>query len=156
MNQPNSKLLTSEILEELFVSDDKCLELLAKVKWADGFTCRKCGNTNSCPGKIPHSRRCTRCKNEESATSNTLFHNCKFETSKAFFIAHHIIDGGNTMSTLELANKLGLRESTCWKFKSKIQQILNGILLLNEGQKTTLEDVLIGRDKFKEQFNSFF
>jgi len=75
--------LAKEQLEELFQSDDKCLEFLAEIKWPDGFICRKCGNANHCPGKTPHSRRCTKCKSEESATSGTMFHNCKFPVSKA-------------------------------------------------------------------------
>ena len=43
--------LSKEQLDELFQSDEKCLEFLADLKWSEGFVCRKCGNTNYCPGK---------------------------------------------------------------------------------------------------------
>jgi hypothetical protein len=38
--------LDDKRLEELFSSDEKCYEFLAELKWSDGFTCRKCGNSN--------------------------------------------------------------------------------------------------------------
>lgn len=141
-------ILTKEISEEeafeLFGSDDKCLELLAQVKWKDGFTCRSCGNTNFCAGKAPHSRRCTRCKKEESATVGTIFHNCKFQISKAFYIAWHICRGHNDISTYEFARRLSLRQMTCWNFKSKIQLALGQMDTLSENEKHSIEKLLVG------------
>ena len=84
------ELFSPEQLEELFNSDEKCFEFLAELKWSDGFTCRKCGNTNYCSGKSLYSRRCTKCKTEESATTGTIFHNCKFPISKAIYIAYNV------------------------------------------------------------------
>ncbi|MCK4287884.1 MAG: transposase [Bacteroidales bacterium] len=57
-----------------FSDENKCLQYLADLKWKDGFVCRKCGHTNFCKGKTPFSRRCTKCKHDESATSHTVFH----------------------------------------------------------------------------------
>ncbi len=113
--------LSPEKLENLFTEDNACLEFLATTKWKNGFTCRKCGNTNSCLGKTPHSRRCTRCKTEESATANTIFHNCKFPISKAFYIAYSICKQKEDISSYEYARKLSLRQMTCWKFKDRIK-----------------------------------
>ncbi|MDP4275169.1 MAG: transposase, partial [Bacteroidota bacterium] len=98
--------LSPEQLEELFTNDDKCLEFLADLKWSNGFVCRKCGNTNSCAGKSPYSRRCTRCKSEESAITGTIFHNCKFPISKAFYIAYHVCKDKEDISSYEFARRL--------------------------------------------------
>ena len=108
----------------LFTSDDACLAFLANLKWSEGFTCRKCGNTNSCQGKTPHSRRCTRCKSEESATTGTLFHRCKFPVSKAFYIAYQVCEGHEELSSYELARRLSLRQMTCWNFKSRMEKAM--------------------------------
>ena len=104
---------TEEQLLVLFSNDENCLELLAEVKWKDGFVCRKCGNTNFCSGKTPHARRCTKCKTEESATTGTIFHNCKFPISKAFYIAYNVCKGNHEISTYEFARRLSLRQMTC-------------------------------------------
>ena len=60
-----------------FAEEGNCLEFLASEKWKDGFVCRHCGHTNYCKGKKPYSRRCTRCKREESPTAHTIFHHCR-------------------------------------------------------------------------------
>lgn len=56
MSEIFSESLSPEQLDEMFRSDEKCLGFLAQIKWANGFTCKKCGNTNSCAGKEPSSR----------------------------------------------------------------------------------------------------
>ncbi len=114
--------LSEKKLEELFNSEEKCLEFLASIKWSKGFKCRKCGNDNYCQGKKPYSRRCTRCKTEESATRGTIFHNCKFPLNKAFYIAYHVCKKDDNISTYEYARRLSLRQMTCWKFKHKIKE----------------------------------
>lgn len=126
------KDLSEQQLTELFTSNDKCLEFLAGLKWADGFVCRKCGNTNYCPGKTPFARRCTKCKTEESATSGTIFHHCRFDISKAFFIAYSVCKGKEDLSTYEFARRLSLRQMTCWKFKDKLKKAIEATGELSE------------------------
>jgi hypothetical protein len=129
-------------LEELFTSDEKCYEFLAELKWSDGFNCRKCGNSNYCPGKTPYSRRCTRCKTEESSAAGTIFHNCKFPISKAFYIAYNVCKGKEDLSTYEFARRLSLRQMTCWNFKTKIQNALRKMDSLTETEKSSIQKIL--------------
>ena len=136
------KELEPEQLDELFKSDEKCFEFLADLKWSEGFICRKCGNTNHCPGKTPHSRRCTKCKTEESATTGTIFHNCKFPVSKAFYIAYNVCKGKEDLSTYEFARRLSLRQMTCWNFKTKIQHALQQMDSLNDVEKKSINQIL--------------
>jgi hypothetical protein len=106
-----------------FSTDTECLKFLAESKWARGFKCRKCGNANFCHGKTPFSRRCTRCKHEESASAHTMFHGCKIPLKTAFEIAYLVCkDPG--ISTYTLSNMLGKRQMTCWKFKKKILECI--------------------------------
>lgn len=134
--------LSKEQLEELFSNDEKCYEFLAGIKWENGFTCRKCGNTNHCPGKTPYSRRCTKCKSEESAAAGTIFHNCKFPVSKAFYIAYNVCKGKEDLSTYEYARRLSLRQMTCWNFKSRIKNALEEMAAGNPGEVTPIRKIL--------------
>lgn len=136
--------LTIGQLDAMFHSDDKCLEFLADLKWAKGFVCRKCGNTNYCGGKTPHSRRCTKCKSEESATTGTIFHNCKFPISKAFYIAYNVCKGREDISTYEFARRLSLRQMTCWNFKTKTIMALNKMQSLTENERSAIQKMLAG------------
>lgn len=139
----DSEKIDPEFLNELISNDIECSKYLAGLKWANGFTCRKCGNKNYCDGKIPYSRRCTRCKNEESASSNTLFHNIKFPLSKAFFIVHHILIGKNDMTSYDLAKKLNLRHMTCWNFKHKIENKLLFLRNLSDTETIAFQEILV-------------
>lgn len=136
------KELSKEQLEELFNSDDKCYEFLAEIKWSEGFTCKKCGNTNYCSGKTPYSRRCTRCKTEESAAAATIFHNCKFQVSKAFYIAYNVCKGKEDISTYEYARRLSLRQMTCWNFKTKIRTAIEQMDTLKDNERLSLNKIL--------------
>ena len=106
-----------------FADDEKCLEFLSQQKWKDGYVCRKCGNTNFCKGKTPFSRRCTKCKHEESATSNTMFHGCKISLTKAFRIAFLVCNKPD-ISTYKISQKINIRQMTCWKFKKRITECI--------------------------------
>ena len=106
-----------------FADDEKCLEFLSQQKWKDGYVCRKCGNTNFCKGKTPFSRRCTKCKHEESATSNTMFHGCKISLTKAFRIAF-LVCNKPEISTYEISKIINIRQMTCWKFKKRITECI--------------------------------
>ena len=108
-----------------FVSEEACYEYLSGVKWEGGqYVCKKCGNTHYCKGRLPYSRRCTRCKYDESPTAGTMFDKCKFSILLAFHIAFKISTKKKGMSSEELSEEYELRQKTCWEFKWKIQQAM--------------------------------
>lgn len=141
-----NKELSHEMAEELFRDNEKVLQYVADVKWENGFVCRKCGNTNFCSGKTHASRRCTRCKTEESATAHTVFHNCKFPISKAFFIAFTVCKGGKEISSYEYADKLELNQMTCWKFRKRVKDRLHLHGKLREKNPIPVHSILLTQD----------
>ena len=138
----NENLNPSQI-DLLFKDDLKCLEFLAGLKWVNGFICRKCGNDNSCEGKVPFSKRCTRCKNEESATANTLFHNIKFPVHNAFYITYEVCKNPN-VSTFDLARDLDIRQLTCWNFKHKVDSKIAKLKNLSSTDSIDMLNILVG------------
>jgi two-component system, sensor histidine kinase LadS len=142
MSKIFSDSLSPEQLDEMFRSDEKCLEFLAGVKWANGFLCKKCGNTNSCTGKEPFSRRCTKCKSKETATNGTIFHGVKFPISKAFYIAYNICKGKDNISSYEFGRRLSLRQMTCWNFKTKIEHALIEMENLSDKERDSIQRIL--------------
>jgi hypothetical protein len=142
MSKIFNESLSQEQLSEMFQSDEKCLEFLSNLKWANGFVCKKCQNTNFCAGKEPFSRRCTRCKLKETATNGTIFHGVKFPISKAFYIAYNVCKGNSDISTYEFARRLSLRQMTCWNFKTKIQHALDEMDTLSDKERASVEKIL--------------
>ena len=96
-------------------------EYVAAIKWEYGYICKKCGNIKYCEGRKHYSRRCTRCKYDESPTVGTIFDKCKFSLHLAFHLAFKLSTKKKGMSSLELSHEFDLRQMTCWDFKRKIQ-----------------------------------
>ena len=109
-----------------FKSDKDCYEYLSKMKWnGDTFICKRCGNTHHCKGHLPFSRRCTRCKYDESPTAGTMFDKIKFPLLTAFHIIFEICIQEEGTSSAMLSKKYGVRQKTVWAFKQKVHQALD-------------------------------
>ena len=107
-----------------FPDEDSCYKYIADIKWQGDYFCKKCNHNNFCAGRKPYSRRCTRCKYDESPTSGTMFDKCKFSIHVAFHIVFKIATKKKGMSCLELSHEFDLRQMTCWEFKWKIQKAM--------------------------------
>lgn len=121
-NLTDIQILTTK--EQIPDNEGVLFELLAEKKWKNGFVCRKCGHTHYCKGKKAGSRRCTKCKSEESATAHTIFHRCHLPIIEAFQLASAICCKPDT-STYELSRNFELRQMTCWKFRTHILDCVN-------------------------------
>jgi hypothetical protein len=138
--------ITVEEIEDYFSDEEKCLKYLADEKWKNGFKCRKCGHTNYCRGKKPFSRRCTKCKTEESATAHTVFHRCRISLPKAFRLAH-LVCSDTSISTSKLAEEIKIRPMTCWNFKKKITSCIEARTDVSDMQKIELREIILGVPK---------
>jgi hypothetical protein len=120
--------MNSITFNKRFTEDGECYEYLSLIKWENGFVCRKCNYDKHCNGKKPFSKRCLRCKYDESPTTNTMFEKLKFPILIAFHIAFKISTKKKGMSSMELSNEFELRQKTCWAFKQKVQQAMKSSL----------------------------
>ena len=114
-----------EKFRKVIPDEDSSLKLISSIKWEGGFVCRKCGGTNYCKGKTVFSRRCTRCKKEESATAHTIFHRCKIPINKAMEIAFLVCNVA-AISSYQISNQVGIRHMTCYGFQKKVIDCLIG------------------------------
>ena len=85
-----------------------------------------------------------KCKKEESAAANTIFHNIKFPINKAFYIAYNVCVLGSDLSTYNYSDQLGLNQMTCWKFRKRIQ---NCITKLEYTEKNKIQNILLSEYK---------
>lgn len=110
--------------QQRFPDERSCYLYLSKLKWAEGYQCKKCGHKNYCKGKKEFDRQCTSCRYCESPTAGTLFHKLKFSILKAFWIVYYLSTNKKGMASTELSRKLELRQKTCWLFKHKVMKAM--------------------------------
>lgn len=137
-----------------FQSDEDCYKYLADIKWQDGYVCKKCGNTHFCQGRKPYSRRCCKCKYDESPTTGTMFDKLKFSLLIAFHIAFKISTKKKGMSSLELSEEYELRQMTCWTFKWKIQQAMKSSCLYPLEGEVHVDEFYVGGEEEQKRGRS--
>ena len=130
-----------------FRSDDDCYKYIADIKWQEGYVCKKCGHTHYCKGEKPFSRRCAKCKYDESPTSGTMFDKIKFPLLLAFHIAFKISTKKKGMSSLELSEEYELRQKTCWAFKWKIQKAMKSSCLYPLKGQVHVDEFFVGGEE---------
>ena len=108
----------------IYPDSDSCFRFLADLKWANGYSCRKCGNEQHFPGHQPFSRRCSKCGYEESVLANTLFQNSRIPINKAFYMVFLIYTSKGKISSHKLSEVLGIRQSTCWTYLNRVRTLM--------------------------------
>jgi hypothetical protein len=125
----NARVLSAELdfaeFEKIYPDDLACLQFLAELKNEKAFSCRKCDNNTWNPGHLPHSRRCTKCAYEESATTGTLFQNAHIPLNKAFYMVYMVYATKGKISSHKLSDLLSIRQSTCWTYTSKVKKLMD-------------------------------
>jgi hypothetical protein len=118
------KDLTLEEFQKIYPDEISCFKYLADIKWAKAYNCKKCSNKTSSSGKTEFSKRCTKCGYDESVTAFTIFHKSKLPITTTFYLIYLVL-ANKDVSSHELAEKLGIRQKTCWAFKKKISEAIH-------------------------------
>ena len=136
---------------KLFGTEELCRKHLCELKWKDGYSWLRCGHDVAVKGRTWYYRKCQKCQHDESCTSGTLFHKLKFPLKSAFLMIHMLSSHRKGISTCELARQFGVKQSTAWFFKRKVQQAMNstGEYLLS-GIVEVDETVVGGKEKGKQ------
>lgn len=109
-----------ESFQKIFISEEHVLKFVAEIKWTDQFQCKKCSHQQYVKGAQYMSRKCTKCKYEESATAGTIFHGVRFSLVKALYISLQTVLFRDTFTIKQLSEEISLREATLWSFRKKI------------------------------------
>lgn len=109
---------------KIYPDRETCFKYLSELKWEHGYACRKCGNTSYLSGHLPYSRRCTKCRYEESVIAYTIFQNTKIPITKSFYMLFLIYSSKGSITSNKLSEILDIRQSTCWSYRDKIKKVM--------------------------------
>jgi len=81
---------------------------LAATKWKDGFVCARpgCGYDKYFEGKTPYSRRCIKCKRDESAKAHTIFDKLRMSLPVCMEIVNIVLESERRLYIEELVEHL--------------------------------------------------
>ena len=117
------KLVGFDEFKKIYPDDTTCCKFLEKLKWNNGYTCKKCGSYEYCKDEVTLMRRCKKCYYKESVTCGTIFHRLRFPIDKAFYILI-LTSTGREINISQLSTTISLRMKTCWEFHNKVKEIM--------------------------------
>ncbi|WP_133574824.1 7TM diverse intracellular signaling domain-containing protein [Pedobacter metabolipauper] len=124
-----ARVMSNEVdfteFSKIYPDRETCFKYLSELKWANGYSCRKCNNHQYLAGYLPYSRRCTKCGYDESVIAYTIFQNSRIPINKGFYMLFLVYSTKGKISSHKLSELLLIRQSTCWAYNSKMQKILS-------------------------------
>jgi hypothetical protein len=122
----------------------RVMGILWKLNGATAIVVANAAKSNSLKGKHWYSRRCAKCRYEESATAHTMFHQLKFPIQSAFQIVYLLSTMKKGLSIYEIARQFGIHQETAWFFRRKIQQAIQSLNDTRLKKHVEVDETLIG------------
>lgn len=105
-------------------TEEQCGAALFAWRWPDGFVCPACGGRRYCELKARGLFQCASCRHQASLTAGSIFHSSKLPLTVWFQAIYHLTQSKKGVSSLELARRLGVTQTTAWKLKHKLMQVM--------------------------------
>lgn len=121
-----TKELTKKKFEELYPSEDVCLEKIFQEKYKDTKTCEKCGKAFKYH-KLRNLKlySCQFCGWNIAPTANTIFHKSSTPLTDWFYAIYLFSISKNGVSAMELQRQLGCTYKTAWRIANRVRFLFN-------------------------------
>jgi transposase len=113
--------LTNHDLDDLFSSEEACLEWLKNRRWPDGIHCPKCNKvTNHYYTKSQKSYSCQACGHHIHPTANTIFHKSSTPLPLWFYTIYRLAQTEGKISAKQIQREIGVTYKTAARMKKLI------------------------------------
>ena len=137
--------------QKTFSTDEICREFLEQQRWGNTPACVHCGSLNV-HRFVTNSRifKCRDCRKKYSVTVGTIYENSKLPLTKWFLATYILSVHSKGISSLQLANWLGITQKSAWHLNHRIRQMLsNNAPELLEGVCEVDETYIGGKESNK-------
>ena len=114
--------------EQWFATEQACRDYLWRIRYPDGFICRRCGCTEGWPARRG-LYRCQECDYQVSATAGTIFQGTRKPLRVWFRAMWYVVNQKQGISALGLQRVLGLgsyRTAWTWMHKLRVAMVRPG------------------------------
>src|SRR5260370_11081373 len=118
------KGLSEPAFERQYGTEDQCRAIVVASRWPDGFVCPACGGREHSRVKTRGLFQCTACRRQTSPIAGTIFASTKLPLRIWFRAMYHITQTKQGISSIELGRRLGVTQTTAWKVKHKLKQVM--------------------------------
>ena len=118
------KGLSEIAFERLYGTEEQCRAHLAGWRWPDGFACPACGGREHCIIGRRGLHQCNACRRQTSLTAGTIFAATKLPLTLWFRAMYQVTQSKQGISSIELGRRLGVTQTTAWKIKTKLAEVM--------------------------------
>lgn len=118
------KGLSEPAYERLYGTEEQCRAVVVASRWPDGFACPACGGREHSRVKTRGLFQCTACRRQTSPIAGTIFASTKLPLRTWFRAMYHVTQTKQGISSIELGRRLGVTQTTAWKVKHKLKQVM--------------------------------
>lgn len=111
-------------LDQWYSTEEACLELLARFRWSNGFTCPSCGG-NRAWSLMAGLRECYSCGRQTSVTAGTVFHGTHKPLVLWFRVIWWVVSQEQAANALALQHALDVGcYRTAWVWLHKLRKVM--------------------------------
>ena len=101
-----------------------CITQLEKVRWSGIPQCPYCSGKKSTALPAEYRHHCNNCNTTFSVTVQTVFHHTHLPLQKWFLAIALLLNARKSITTLQLAQDLGVNKDTAWYVGQRIHMAL--------------------------------
>ena len=118
------KGLSEAGFDALYGTEEKCRAVVIASRWPNGFECPSCGGRACCEVKSRGLFQCNACRHQTSPIAGTIFASTHLPLRLWFRAMYHLTQSKQGISSIELGRRLGVTQTTAWKIKHKLAQVM--------------------------------
>jgi len=142
------KGLSEPEFDRLYGTEEQCRAVVIAARWPNGFSCPLCGSRSHSQVATRGLFQCTKCRRQTSPIAGTIFASTKLPLRTWFRAMYHLTQSKQGISSIELGRRLGVRQTTAWMIKHKLQQVM---MERDAGKRLTgrveLDDAYLGGER---------
>lgn len=116
--------LSEAAFDALYATEEKCRAVVIASCWPDGFECPACGGRAYCELRARRLFQCNACRRQTSPLAGTIFASTHVPLRLWFRAMYHLTQSKQGISSVELGRRLGVTQTTAWKIKHKLAQVM--------------------------------
>jgi transposase-like protein len=118
------KGLSEAAFEALYGSEENCRAVVIASRWPNGFECPVCRERSYSEVKTRGLFQCSGCRRQTSPIAGTIFASTHLPLRLWFRAMYHLTQSKQGISSIELGRRLGVTQTTAWKIKHKLAQVM--------------------------------
>jgi transposase-like protein len=107
-----------------YSTDDKCREILTKLRWPEGVRCPRCNEDRVFWIQDRKQFECSSCSYQFSVTTGTIFNDTHLPLQKWFAATYLLCESKKGMSACQVQRTLGMSYKTAWYLCHRVRSAM--------------------------------